>query len=93
MNPKYALLLIITLSAGQWVFGQARVMHPTKANADGSYIYLFIMFPYINGENYGIESLVKKMYGAKQGAEQHKPFAGAMLTGKDVGYRVIQLKN
>ena len=77
-------------AAGQRVFRQTRVMHPTKPNADGSYTYLFIMDPYINGEDYGIESLTKKMYGAKQGAEHYKLFAGAVVAGKDVGYRVTQ---
>lgn len=62
--------------SGQKVFRQTRVMHPIKANADGSYTYLFIMDPYIKGEDYDIESLIKKMYGAKQGAEHYKLFAG-----------------
>ncbi len=51
----------------QQVFRQTRVMHPVKANADGSYTYLFIMDPMVKGGDYDIESLIKKMYGAKQG--------------------------
>ena len=80
-------------ASGQRVFRQTRVMHPTKANTDGSYTYMFIMDPYIVGEDYDIESLVKKMYGAKQGAEHYKLFAGAVVAGKDVGYRVMQSKD
>ena len=80
-------------ASGQRVFRQTRVMHPAKANADGTYTYLFIMDPYINGEDYDIESLTKKMYGAKQGAEYYKLFAGAVVAGKDVGYRVTQSKD
>lgn len=35
-------------------------MYPVKANPYGTYTYLFIMDPYIVGEDYDIESLVKK---------------------------------
>ncbi|GAA4395562.1 hypothetical protein GCM10023187_02610 [Nibrella viscosa] len=68
-------------------------MHPVKANPDGTYTYLFIMDPYIKGEDYDIESLVKKMYGAQKGAEYYKLFAEAIVPGKDVGYRVTQSKD
>ncbi|MCX6213489.1 hypothetical protein [Spirosoma sp.] len=82
------------LSAGeQRVFKQTRVMHPTKANADGTFTYLFIMDPYIKGGDYDIESLIKKMYGPKQGAEHYKLFNGAVVPGKDVGYQAIQSKD
>lgn len=77
-------------ATGQRVFRQTRVLHPTAANADGTFTYLFIMDPYIVGEDYGIESLIKKMYGAKQGAEHYKLFSGAVVAGKDVGYRSTQ---
>lgn len=80
-------------ASGQRVFKQTRVMHPIKANADGSYTYLFIMDPYIKGEDYDIESLVKKMYGPKQGAAYYKLFDGAIVQGKDVGYRMTQSKD
>ena len=73
----------------QRVFRQTRVMHPAGANPDGSYTYQFIMDPLIKGADYNIESLIKKMYGAKQGAEHYKLFEGT-LAGKDVGYKVIQ---
>ncbi|MCY7358482.1 MAG: hypothetical protein LH609_13690 [Rudanella sp.] len=68
-------------------------MHPVKANADGSFTYLFIMDSYVKGADYEIESLIKKMYGAKQGAEYYKLFEGAILPGKDVGYLVTQSKD
>ena len=79
-------------AAGQKVFRQTRVLHPTQANPDGTYTYLFIMDPFIKGEDYDIESLVKKMYGAKQGATYYKLFTDATVAGKDVGFRVTQSK-
>lgn len=80
-------------AAEQRIFRQTRVMHPTKANADGSYTYLFIMDPYIKGADYEIPSLIKKMYGSKQGTEHYKLFEGAVVAGKDVGYLVTQSKD
>ena len=79
-------------AAEQRVFRQTRVMHPAQANPDGTYTYLFIMDPLIKGADYEIESLTKKMYGPKQGAEYLKLFGGA-LAGNDVGYKVTQSKD
>lgn len=76
----------------QRVFRQTRVMHPAQASPDGSYTYLFIMDPLIKGADYDIESLTKKMYGPKQGADYLKLFGGA-LAGKNIGYRVTQSKD
>ncbi|GAB2554089.1 hypothetical protein GCM10027085_51470 [Spirosoma aerophilum] len=80
-------------AAEQRVFRQTRVMHPTKANADGTFTYLFIMDPYIKGGDYDIESLIKKMYGPKQGTEHYKLFSGAVVTGKEIGYQATQSKD
>ena len=79
-------------AAEQRVFKQTRVMHPAQANPDGSYTYLFIMDPLIKGADYDIGSLIKKMYGQKQGADYLKLF-DASLAGKDVGYKVTQSKD
>lgn len=80
-------------AAGQQVFRQTRIMHPARANDDGTYTYLFIMDPYIVGEDYNIESLTKKMYGEKQGAEHYKLFEDARVPGRYIGYRTIQSKD
>ncbi|GAB3030453.1 hypothetical protein [Spirosoma pulveris] len=77
----------------QMVFKQTRVMHPVGADADGLYRYLFIMDPVIKGADYGIESLIKKMYGAQKGAEYFKLFKGAVVEGKYMDYRVTQSKD
>jgi hypothetical protein len=58
----------------QQVFRQTRVLHPTKAEEDGTYSYIFIMDPVIQGADYDINSLLKKMYGAQKGAEYGKMF-------------------
>ncbi len=51
------------------------------------------MDPYIKGEDYGIESLVKKMYGTRQGGDYYKLFADAVAPGKYTGFRVAQSKD
>ena len=77
----------------QRIFRQTRILHPTKANPEGTYTYLFIMDPLIKWADYDIESLIKKMYGLKHGADYYKLFEGAILPGKDIGYMVRQSKD
>lgn len=61
-------------SQDQQVFRQTRVLHPTKAEEDGTYSYIFIMDPIIEGGDYDIDNLLKKMYGAEKAAEYGKMF-------------------
>ena len=49
-------------------------MHPAGANPNGTYTYAFVMDPLIKKADYDIESLIKKKYGAKQGADYYKLF-------------------
>lgn len=79
--------------AEQKVFKQTRVMHPTKPEADGSYAYLFIMDPVVKGADYGIESLLKKEYGAQKGNEYFKLFKDAIVEKNYKDYRVTQSKD
>ena len=78
--------------AEQQVFRQTRVMHPENAEKDGTYAYAFVMDPVIKGADYNIESLIKKMYGEKQGGEHYKLFQDA-LSGDSKAYRMIQSKD
>ncbi|WP_128548491.1 hypothetical protein [Larkinella soli] len=80
-------------AAEQKVFRQTRVMHPTEPEADGSYSYLFIMDPVIKGADYGIESLLKKMYGEKKANEYFKLFKDAVVEKNYKAYRVVQSKD
>jgi hypothetical protein len=65
------------------VFSQTRIMHPEKMEKDGTYLYSFLMDPVIKNADYGIFSLIKKMYGAKKGAEYYKLFEGAITKESD----------
>lgn len=66
--------------AEQQVFRQTRIMHPEKAEKDGTYAYTFVMDPVIKGADYDIGSLTKKMYGEKQGTKYYKLFKDAVTT-------------
>ena len=79
--------------AEQKIFKQTRVLHPTKPEADGSYTYLFIMDPVIKGADYGIESLLKKEYGAQKGGDYFKLFKDAVIEKNYKDYRVTQSKD
>ncbi|GAB3902450.1 hypothetical protein GCM10028803_29160 [Larkinella knui] len=80
-------------AAEQKIFKQTRVMHPTKPEADGSYAYLFIMDPVIKGADYGIESLLTKMYGKQKAAEHLKLFKDAVIEKNYKSYYVTQSKD
>jgi hypothetical protein len=80
-------------AADQKLFKQSRIMHPTKPEADGSYTYLFIIDPVIKGADYGIESVLKKEYGAQKGKEYFKLFTDAVIEKNSREYRVTQSKD
>jgi hypothetical protein len=63
----------------QRVFKQTRVLHPTKAETDGTYSYCFLMDPPVPGGDYDIESLLKKIYGASEAEKYLKMFNDAVV--------------
>ena len=58
--------------ADQKMMRQTRILHPTKAEADGTYSYFFVMDPVVKGGNYDIESALTKMYGKAKATEYLK---------------------
>jgi hypothetical protein len=80
-------------AADQKVLKQTRILHPTKADPDGTYPYLFIMDPVIKGADYEIDSLLKKMYGTKKAAEYYKLFTDSVVDGKYKQYIETQSKD
>lgn len=79
-------------AADQKVFRQTRILHPTKPEADGTYSYFFIMDPVVEGGDYDIPSLLKKMYGEAKGMEYNALFENS-LNGPQIGYLEKQSKN
>lgn len=74
------------------VFSQTRILHPTKAEADGTYSYLFVMDPVVIGGDYDITSLLTKMFGEAKALEYQKMFDDA-TSGPQKGYLLTQSKN
>jgi hypothetical protein len=46
-----------------------RLLCPTAANEDGTYTYAWIFDPFVEGADYSIRNLLKKMYGDEKAAE------------------------
>ncbi|MBO0938959.1 hypothetical protein J2I47_20570 [Fibrella sp. HMF5335] len=78
--------------ADQRVFRQTRILHPTKAEADGTYSYFFVMDPVIKGANYDIESMPTKMYGKDKATQYFKLYTTAHARPQ-VFYEVTQSKD
>ena len=75
----------------QRLFRQTRILHPTQAEADGTYSYFLIMDPFIPGGDYHIRSIMMRMY-QKEAAEKHlKMFDEAVI--KQTSYKLIQSRH
>lgn len=53
----------------QKAFRQTRVLHPVAPEADGTWTYLFVVDPKMQGIDYGIEPMLVKMYGNERANE------------------------
>lgn len=67
-----------------------RMLHPTEANDDGTFTYLFMFDPTYAGEyNFTTSNLYTKIYGEEKGKELDEQFA-ATLAGAQKSYMMIQ---
>lgn len=64
--------------ADQKLMRQTRILHPTKAEADGTYSYFFVMDPVVKGGNYDLERMLTKMYGKAKATEYFKLYTTAL---------------
>ncbi len=78
--------------AEQQTFRQTRILHPTKAESDGSYSYFFVMDPVLKGADYSIPNLLTKMYGKAKATEYNKLYETAHAR-EQVCYNVTQSKD
>ena len=78
--------------AEQQVFRQTRILHPTKAETDGTYSYFFVMDPVVKNGDYDIESTLTKMYGKAKATEYFKLYTTAHARPQ-VSYIVTQSKD
>jgi hypothetical protein len=76
-------------------FSQTRVLHPTRANEDGTYTYFFLMDPVVDGANYSIAHLLERAASPEDARRLWREFYesrdrdndGWVLTQSDVGTR------
>ena len=71
------------------MFRQVRFLHPTAPNEDGTYTYVFLMDPLIEGADYGIRNLLKRAYGDEQAAAYDQMWDEAVASPQ-AGYELIQ---
>jgi hypothetical protein len=76
----------------EYISTLVRMLHPTEANEDGTFTYLYIFDPIYSG-NYGFNTLnlYTKIYGEEKGKELDEQFA-ATLAGDQRSYTMIQSK-
>ena len=74
----------------EYISTLVRMLHPTEANEDGTYTYLFIFDPIYSG-NYGFNTtnLLTKIYGEERGKELDEQFV-ATMAGPQRSYFMIQ---
>lgn len=77
--------------ADQKLMRQTRILHPIKAEADGTYSYFFVMDPVVKGGNYDLERVLTTMYGKAKATEYLKLFNTAHAR-EQVCYYVTQSK-
>ena len=68
---------------------QVRFLHPNAPNEDGTYTYVFLMDPLIEGFDYGIEQLLKRAYGEDVG-EEHDELGRETEAAPQSGYDMTQ---
>lgn len=68
---------------------QVRFLHPTEPDEDGTYTYVFLMDPLIEGVDYDIGNLLKRAYGDAQ-AQEYDQMWDEALASPQTGYELIQ---
>ena len=58
---------------------QSRLIIPTEPEKDGSYRYMFIMDPVVEGEDYSIENILISKHGEKKGKEMLKEYDATVV--------------
>lgn len=68
---------------------QVRFLHPNAANEDGTFTYVFLMDPVIEGLDYDIAQLLKRAYGEVLG-EEHNELRREAEAAPQSGYDLRQ---
>ena len=75
----------------QHVFRQTRILHPVQPEADGTYSYFFIMDPRLSGQDYGIQTILGRMYDKTDAERFMGLYREAVI--KQTRYTLIQSRH
>ena len=70
-------------------YNKVRVLHPAKPNEDGTYTYIFLMDPVLQGADYEIGNILNEYYKSDLANEYMKIWEDA-LASPQVGYYMTQ---
>jgi hypothetical protein len=68
---------------------QSRVLHPTEQNDDGTYTYVFLLDPVVEGGDYIFENLLRRTHSEEKVAEYMQIWENT-LASPQIGYFVTQ---
>ena len=71
------------------VLNKTRILHPTKANEDGTYTYVFLMDPLVTDGEYGFVPILKQEYPPEKIDEYLHMFNDSLVVDQ-VEYVVTQ---
>ena len=69
------------------VLEQTRMLLPTEANVDGTYTYIWLMDPWVEGGNYSYRAIIAEARGAEE-ARNYFEMAQDSLSVPQIRYRV-----
>ena len=84
----HTILRPMAEQVGPAQFRQFRVLHPTTANDDGTYTYIFLMDPLVVDGDYSFDGLAH-FYGTEQ-AQAYIALWEEALASPQIGYEVMQ---
>jgi hypothetical protein len=76
----------------QRAFRQTRILHPTAPEADGTWSYIFFIDPVLKGVDYGIESMLVKLYGEAK-AREYMELVNEATAGEQKSYITLQSRH
>jgi len=68
-------------TAGQ--MRQARLLYPTRMDADSTYAYVFIVDPVVTSRSYSFPDLFTRAYGSQKADEYMRMFRESLARGSD----------
>ena len=73
-------------------YKQIRFLHPAQANEDGSYTYVFLGDPWIEGVESSIVPWLRKKYSEKETQKYYKMFSDSLMHPQ-ISYMLKQAKH